>query len=87
MAGYKCPVFGLKYNGNEYKCVILYAEEPLESIKRIRDFERSKLVHVDQVKDSGGARGGKGGHMPPQNYFLPPHFAPPQKNVLVTESD
>ena len=26
---------------------------------------------------SGGARGGKGGQMPPQNYFLPPHFAPP----------
>ena len=21
--------------------------------------------------------GGKGGQMPPQNYFLPPHFAPP----------
>ena len=51
VAGYKFPVFGLKYNGNEYKYVILYAEEPLESIKRIRDFERSKLVHVDQVKD------------------------------------
>jgi hypothetical protein len=51
VAGYKFPVFGLKYNENEYRYVILYAEEPLESIKRIRDFERSKLVHVDQVKD------------------------------------
>jgi hypothetical protein len=51
VSGYKFPVYGLKYNGNEYKYVILYAEEPLESIKRIRDFERSKLVHVDQVKD------------------------------------
>ena len=51
VAGYKFPVYGLKYNGNEYKYVILYAEEPLESIKRIHDFGRSKRVHVDQVKD------------------------------------
>ena len=51
VGGYKFPVYGLKYNGNEYKYVILYAEEPLESIKRIRDFERSKRVHADQVKD------------------------------------
>ena len=49
--GYKFPVFGLKYNGNEYKYVILYAEEPLESIKRMHDFGGSKRVHVDQVKD------------------------------------
>ena len=33
----------------------------------------------------GGARGGK--CPPPPNYFLPPHFAPLQNNVLVTESD
>jgi hypothetical protein len=42
VAGYKFPVFCLKYNGNEYKYVILYAEEPLESIKRIHDSGRSK---------------------------------------------
>jgi hypothetical protein len=51
VGGYKFPVYGLQYNGNEYKYVILYAEEPLESIKRMRDFGRSKRVYVDQVKD------------------------------------
>jgi hypothetical protein len=35
------------------------------------------------VVTSGGARGGgQGGPL-----FFAPHFAPPQKNVLVTESD
>ena len=46
-----------------------------------------KLTCLLALTSSGGARGGKGGQMPPPNYFLPPHFAPPQKNVLVTESD
>jgi hypothetical protein len=38
---------------------------------------------------SGGARGGKGGICPPQIIFCPPSILPPppQKNVLVTESD
>ena len=31
------------------------------------------------VAHSGGARGGQGGQMPPQNYFCPPHFAPLKK--------
>ena len=43
VAGYKFPVFGLKYNGNEYKYVILYAEEPLESIKRFVTLKEVKL--------------------------------------------
>ena len=36
-------------------------------------------------KTSGGARGGgKGGQMPPQNYFLPPHFAPPLQFLIIS---
>ena len=32
----------------------------------------------------GGGRGG--GQMPPQNYFLPPHFAPPQFLIISVET-
>jgi hypothetical protein len=35
---------------------------------------------------SGGARGGQGGEIPPPPNYPPPIF-PPQKNLLVTESD
>ena len=35
-------------------------------------------IHHANVQGTVAAPGGgKGGQMPPQNYFLPPHFAPP----------
>ena len=42
---------------------------------------------MEEAVPSGGARGGKGGANAPPKLFFAPHFAPPQKNVLVTKSD
>ena len=50
-------------------------------------FSYNPILYCIQWYSVAAPGGGKGGQMTPQNYFLPPHFAPPQKNVLITESD
>ena len=46
------------------------------TVEKVRKYDISAIASIQPAVAAPGG-GGKGGQMPPQNYFLPPHFAPP----------
>ena len=49
--GYKFPVYGLTSKEREYKLVILFAKEPLETLKEMSKSERIKTIHEDDCEE------------------------------------
>ena len=48
--GYNFPVYGLTSNEKEQKYVIMYAKEPLETLKEMSKTERIKAIHENQCE-------------------------------------